>query len=175
MHPKLSTKHNIPSFETTTPWACKPQKYIRQLARLFHTHDGVNANPERISSIGGEDGGSKSPEDAPSCLFCSGTDFLDNDGTDTFGVVSWRCACKPVPKFHLRCVLSYFAEKDARRTPCPVCKGDISFGKSSISTPRSVRLNIHNPPENDAGVPLHEDNDPTPDGDDKGDSDYEEG
>lgn len=65
-----------------------------------------------------------------------------------FGVVSWRCRCKPVPKAHLRCILSYLDTKGSRgRTPCPVCQGDMSFGMDTESRSAYVKLSIHDPPE----------------------------
>lgn len=89
-----------------------------------------------------------------------------------FGVVSWSCDCKPVPKAHLRCTLGYVDRKEKRRTLCPLCEADITFGKDGENDTKSLKLNVHNAPKGDATEPLGDENEDSPPEDDARDSDY---
>lgn len=85
------------------------------------------------------------------CGICGERDLLDNAGcTDMFGVISWRCRCAVRPLAHSRCVFTLIQTVNKRRTPCPFCRHDMTFGKARKSGAQRLNLQVHNPPDNDA-------------------------
>ena len=73
-----------------------------------------------------------------------------------FGVVSWRCKCKPAQKAHTACLFSYLSQ-EGRGKGCPYCKGSMTFGGPPLKT---VRLHLHGPETDDP--PTDDDRDDSP-------------
>lgn len=106
------------------------------------------------------------------CGICGDHDLLDNAGTDMFGVMSWRCRCETRPLAHSRCVFTLKEKAGRRRTPCPFCRKDMTFGKERASDAQRLNLQVHNPPDVDAKLTDDEYDPPSEVDDDQNDPDY---